>query len=142
MSHLVSRILLASLIVPVALVIDMMILEFLDRFIPSPQELWAANLLTAAFIMACWSLLWRKRVTWTARRIALTCAALVPAAGGGAAVGGLVAAETLDEIGIIFGVLTLPLLWIFITVFIWRETSAERNARYGDNHAGVDPCPT
>ena len=81
-----------------------------------------------------WWLLWRSSVRWTPRRIRLTWGAVV-----GSAVLGIAHSLTLP-----YNVSSVgTAIWLLTSTLIWRETRAERTARYSDpTTAGpVVSCP-
>jgi hypothetical protein len=145
MSHLVSRIMLAIFMLPLAAMVYVLVgIWSEDYHAPEVVQFALAGLVMWAFVAVYWLLLWWKLVVWTARRRLLTCFAtavllvgLVPIFS--------VALSTRDPIALVchvFSTILSPLLWLIATVFIWRETPAERGRRVRSaGYAGV-ACPT
>ena len=127
MPRLVSRILLGALLVPGAYIVDFIAMIYLDRF-NWPVNIWAANCFAAALLVIGWLLLWRGLVSWSAARIFLTAAAMLPAF-----LIAMVAGKAIEDGFIPFDVFAYvwltALLWMSFTAFIWRETASERRAR-------------
>jgi DNA-directed RNA polymerase subunit RPC12/RpoP len=154
MSHLVSRIMLAIFMLPLAAVtyvLSIIVGENMTRggnfnnfMAREAVEGAVAGVITWAFVSLYWFLLWRKSVMWTGKRRLLTCLAA-----GGLLAGMLfflfLALATSDSTAMgfhMFGTILAPLLWLIATVFIWRETPAERGRRVrSTGNAGV-ACPT
>src|SRR5213592_852707 len=104
MSHLVSRILLATLLVPLALAVDLIVFVIIDRrFNYSFTGGWISNGVTALCMIGYWLLLWRKLIRWTPRRIGQSLAALVPAVVVVCAIWLAIAKSSRDEVGIFSG---------------------------------------
>ena len=132
MSHLVSRILLATLLVPLAIVLEVFVIEILDESWPQDNEIHVASAITCAFMLAYWSLVWRKVVRWNWTRIGLTAGAVVPATVAAGIIGWYVGDKIIEPIGVLVGSFGGALIWMFATAFVWRETAGERAARYLD----------
>ena len=144
MSLLISRILLTILIFPLAALFNFIVFILVDRHLDNNQEVWAASLATAAFMVIYWVLLWRKSVRWTRQRVRKTFLTAAAAALAGAAIGWLVRTANSwgdDEISIYCGITAVPLLWIVGTIFYWRETPAERAQRLARAGADTLTCP-
>lgn len=99
----------------------------------------AAAVVTWLFVGAYWIFLWRKSVRWSDRRKRLTLFSVCAAAIIGAIGGGLMRPFDRDFGFFVFTAVTI-LAWLPMTVFIWRETAAERSERSG-SHATLT-CPT
>ena len=157
MSALVSRLLLSMLMFPLAAMVYLITVVMgwevtrkwsgvgfgsyrdMDNLIFT-----AAGLVTAVFIGIYWMLLWARSVRWRAWRIGaiigLTFGAIVV----GAAVGALVVVAVSGpdaSFGIFVGTVVAPLLWLTGSIFIWRETAAERVQRVAGSRDAV-VCPT
>jgi len=145
MSRLVGRILLSILMVPLAGLLYVVVVVAVDRWLNAEESVeWlVADLATWVGVMVYWWLLWRSAVRWTRRRTIGTLATAVAAASVGAGGGLLAALVGHDSVfgPFVAGVLTIT-LWLGATVFLWRETPAERAARVGAGGASTVTCPT
>ena len=133
MSHLVARILLGALLVPLAYVVDVIAHVVLSDHLDSPTDIWAANCFAAGLLIICWWLLWRDLVSWSAQRTILTMASLAPAAVIGLLAGNYVDGESFIPLEVFIYVWISAFAWMFATGFIWRETARERAARLAGN---------
>jgi hypothetical protein len=136
MSHLISRILLATVMVPLAAVFDVVLFELTESqvdeyFNHSHAGTWMSNSITAILMLAYWLMLWRKHVKWTSTVAVWTIIALLGSAAGGAAIYYVCAKINSDEGGIVAGLLAFPVLWMFLTSFLWRS----------DRHRGAIATP-
>jgi hypothetical protein len=139
MSRLVARILLAMLMFPLAVMLYALTVAVEEMILAAGGVTWAG-------VATYWCLLWRSSIRWTSARVRGT----LVAAGGAVVVGGGVAfvisgafVRGGDAAGFILflgGVLAI-LLWLFATVFLWRETTAERAARVGATGTSTVTCP-
>ncbi len=159
MSRLVARLLLSMLMFPLAVTLYGVVMAIAETTFRSVsynpgnyrqrEELMflSADLITWSGVAAYWCLLWRSNVRWNARRIGGTLGAVVAAIVVGGGIGLLFGASfgsgSDTEIFTVFlgGVLAI-LLWLFATVFLWRETPAERAARVGAAGGSAVACPT
>lgn len=144
MSHLLARIMLALLMLPLAAVVYGVTIAILIEFLfPFPREDAAfaiSGLVTSTFMAAYWIVLWRRTVRWTRARIVLTGGAVLAAAAGGGAVGGV--GSIVDSgFGIFIGWIFANLAWLALTVFAWQETKTERAARIRTGTSRVVTCP-
>jgi uncharacterized paraquat-inducible protein A len=152
MSRLVSRILLSIFMFPLAAlfyIVVMIIAEqsmrgsgYRDR---ETSMFMVSTVLTWIVVAAYWCMLWRSGVKWNAARVAGAFgAALGAAAVGGLA--GLFAASVIGGGGSFFGVfiggILAIILWLTATVFLWRETAAERAQRIKGSSKSAVTCPT
>ena len=152
MSHLVSRILLAILMFPLAAVFYCIVVVVGERWFVGygypgrdNAELLAADGLTWPFIAVYWFLLWRSSVNWSSGRIVGTLLATGSAATAGVLTGfaGTTTTGRADKSFWIFaGGVFAMLLWLAATVFIWRETPAERAERIKGSSKSAVTCPT
>ena len=145
MSSLLSRIMLALLMLPLAALIYCVVIvglmEFAFGFRNDLAAFIITDMVTAAFVATYWTLLWRRTVRWTRRRIGFTIGAAFGALTPALVLGGLV--TIVDEsFGAFIGGVTAILLWVALTVFIWRETGAERMARIRSRGSEVIVCPS
>ncbi|MCP4249805.1 MAG: hypothetical protein GY778_22410 [bacterium] len=81
---------------------------------------------------------------WTSRRRRLTALAVLGAVVVGVAIGLIIIATVAFgfESGIVLGGATWAICWLALTVWIWRETPAERVRRLNALTGGALPCPT
>ena len=146
MSPLVSRILLTILLFPSAGLFMILSMFFLNELVS--EESWGfvfGTLLTCGYIICYWLLLWRRDVRWTPGRARSTLTAGAGAAAAGIAVAILISlALPYDngEPGTMLGSLTATVLWLMATIFVWRETPAERSARLARAGADTLVCPS
>jgi hypothetical protein len=135
MSQLLSRILLAMLMLPLATVVYVLsVAASLHLFFgygqPSASPFVVAGIVTWGFIAAYWVLLWREQVRWTSTRVAATLASCAAVLIPGVAVAGIVPALGGDAgFGTFLASVVTILLWIVATILIWRETTSERIER-------------
>lgn len=161
MSQLIARILLAIFVIPLAsliyLVTDIQSQRWLDRWINSRNNFpryydyyrtlhrlryTLSGLIAWAFLATWWFLLWRKSVQWNGRRIGLTALSALLAAAIGFLIATLLNNQSSREFGDFIGSASAPLLWIVATIFVWRETAAERAARIDNTGRDAVICPT
>src|SRR5256885_8168351 len=89
MSHLLSRILLAMLMLPLAAMVYVVVF-FVNAF----RNGWGSDMssnvvaggVTWVFMAVYWYLLWRRAVRWTRRRVLLTAGAVLVSAAAGVAI--------------------------------------------------------
>lgn len=148
MSQLVARLILAMLMLPIGLallIILVIVAEQLSKTLPPNIEIWFfANvwLVAYAFTAVYWICVWKNIVRWSTRRKRQTALAAIPA--------------ILVSIGAFFvlapwtpapepAVMTAggfaPVIWVLLTVLIWRETPAERIERLKQTGAHNVACP-
>lgn len=142
MSHLIARILLAVLMMPLAGVVYLVAsagMMWVRNFWRGEFAFYFAGLATWAFMGAYWWLLWRGMVKFTGQRIIRSLGAVVLGLVGGIAAGFAVLGVD-DVFGVFVGSITAPLIWLVGTIFAWRETPAERGARLGGGENAV-ACP-
>ena len=142
MSHLIARILLSMLMLPLAAVLYIAALFGVIELLGYRSDEFAfyfSGFAVWAFMGAYWWLLWRRMVKFTPQRILQS----IGAVGGGLAAGvavGFALSGVDDTFGIFMGTVTAPLIWLLGTIFVWRETPAERMARLGGGENAV-ACP-
>ena len=142
MSQLVARILLAIFVFPLAALVYIVTFVFAEEHNHRSNFPWLlAGAIAWAFIVTYWSLLWRGSVKQTADRRLRTVGAAVGASVVGIAVGA-VGSGIDSEFGYFLGSVTTPLLWLVASVFVWRETAAERAARLQNTNNDAVVCPT
>jgi hypothetical protein len=145
MSSLISRILLAILMLPIASLVFLITFCFyIDEHLFTNGRTGTgfviAGVVTWIFLAAWWFFLWRTSVCWNRRRQKLTFAAVVVSAIAGFFAG----AATFnidDDLGCFVGATSAPLLWLVATTFLWRETPAERGNRIRATGKGSVVCP-
>jgi uncharacterized membrane protein YfcA len=141
--QLVTRILLAGLLIPTALLIDLIAYIVIDRTSrwPSQHVTLVTNTAACVFVEVSWLLIWRRSVRWTRGRVISTvgCFALTTIAG--VVAGWVVARRIEDEVGIFTGTWFAAVLWCAATSMRWRETSAERVERLSGQSGRALVCP-
>jgi hypothetical protein len=146
MSRLVSRILLTVLLFPSATLCLFLTFLFIDQLSNTREQAAAvlATLVTCAYMAGYWLLLWYASVSWTSERVyrtgAITIAAMLFGLAIGMAMKKAMPYET--ELAVCGGALTGVVAWIFLSIFVWRETPAERAARMSRANADALVCPT
>jgi hypothetical protein len=146
MSRLISRILLAVFLLPLSAMV------YLAVFVPVSDRSWfrlggrfipwfSAGLAAWTVMAVYWSLLWHGSVRWTGRRIGLSFGVAVPALLVAGAIGHLLGHRD-EEFGYFMTSALAPLLWTVSTIFLWRETAAERKERLRASGHGAVVCPT
>jgi hypothetical protein len=131
MSGLIARLLLAFLLLPTAAALyGVGVMICYEIFWGEITTFAIPGALILLYIATYWLLLWYKTIKWTTKRIGATAAVTGAAFGIGIVVGvvgfGIVHDETF---GIFLGTIFTALAWLVGTVFVWRETDAERMAR-------------
>ena len=146
MTATIARLVLAMLILPATGAVFIVTLFAILRpgappAVPQLLLLWTVIYL---FVGGYWVLLWRGTVNWTRRRLLHTAGGSVAALGIGVVVGAL--CMTLNRnvpppILMMVGGGVVPIVWVLMTVLVWRETAAERTSRLAA--AGVEQvlCP-
>jgi hypothetical protein len=145
MSHLISRILLAVLMLPLTAMVYLAVFVPVDEVIGWNDRSFAfpfAGLVSWAFIAMYWTLLWRKSVRMNAVRVGRSFGAGVMAALVAAAIAISLAHLTEQQFGSFMGSALAPLLWIVATIFLWRETPIERAERLRTSGRDGVVCPT
>ena len=143
MSHLVSRILLAILMLPAAGLVYLVTYLAADhafgyQWEPVPSML--SGVSTWVFVGIYWYGLWRRSVTWTSTRVTRTFIAAGAAVVVGFMLGMLVYAIE-RQVGQFVGCVSAPLLWLIAATLLWRETSRERAARLMTTSKSAIVCP-
>jgi uncharacterized paraquat-inducible protein A len=147
MSQLVSRILLAIFLFPLAAIFYLLIVVFMGQALgyrAEEEPFVVAGVGTWLAVAVYWSLLWRSSVRWNERRISRTIVGAFVAAGVSAIVWWIIM-NTLrmgdDTLGLFVAGVIAILLWLVATVFIWRETRVERAGRVSATVKAIT-CPT
>lgn len=143
MTSLLARILLSIMLLPLAVVVYVAVLLPLARG-SEDVAFTTATLVTAAFVVSYWLLIWRRSVQWTSLRTNLTVAGSIGCLVAGA-IAGFAAMNIADIDDVAFGVfvsgLVATVLWLPVTVLLWRETPAERAERIRRSASDVLFCP-
>jgi hypothetical protein len=144
MSHLIARLLLSMLVFPLGALVYLVSLVFYLNLSRSygNEAFNFAGVVCWTCVGSYWVLLWRGSVRWTAFRVFATVAAVVLAG-----VAGLMVTVLWEQMGPSFrtrfvGPAWAIVLWLVSTVFIWRESVAERAARLGASGRDGIVCPT
>jgi hypothetical protein len=143
MSHLISRILLAVLMIPAAGFIFLITILASDRtfgYSWRPMPMVMSGLSTWAFVAIYWFWLWRTSVKWTSTRIGWTGLAAI----GAVIVGFMAGVLTYPierDVGEFIGSSVAPLAWLIAVTIIWRETPLERAQRLGPISKTGIVCP-
>ncbi len=144
MSRLLARIMLALLMLPLATIVYMVVIITLHEMrIFRRSDVTAfiiTDMVAAAFVAGYWTLIWRKSVRWSPKRIRLTliAAALAMIIGFGS---GAIMSFVDDTFGAFIGGVIAILLWLMFTVLIWRESKEERAARISVSDIPAVVCP-
>jgi len=150
MSRLVSRILLAILMFPLAGIVYLLVtvtgMSMRRRIHDDLTVFIVADCITWLFVATYWCLLWRTGVQWNSTRIAQTWLAVLGALAVGSFIGVLATAvigiHGNGSIGLFIGGISAIVLWVAATVFVWRETPAERAQRISRSSKSAVTCPT
>jgi hypothetical protein len=105
----------------------------------------AAGLAAWSFIAVYWVLLWRGSVRWNSQRVFGTLIATVVVAVGGALVAmaaNLILPDLRGEFGVLCASMLIPIAWLIVTIFLWRETAFERRSRLAASPQRTVGCPT
>ena len=143
MSRLLARIMLAVFMLPVGSIIYLIVFCVLYEDVLRRREeacFVVAGVVTALFVGVYWLLLWYRSVRWTRSRVACSVASVV----GALAVGGLVAwlmSGVGREMGYFLFGPAATFVWLVLTIFVWRETAAERARRIDVRGLGALVCP-
>ncbi len=154
MTHLVARLILTMLILPVAgavFVLGFMLFAVLFASGTNNPPIWPIIVLWSidyAVIAASWIMIWRPVVDWTPQRRGQTALSAIIAIGAGFAFG-----FTIWAIGSPSGMPLFvpylvgggipPVMWILSTVLVWRESAQERTDRLAGTgpSVGAVVCP-
>lgn len=144
MSRLVAKLMLALLMLPSAAAI-----YFLGVIIGWEVFGWrmedgvfaVVSGLVLLYIAAYWLWLWRSTVAWSKHRIAWTIGVSIATITGGLIVAGVTTRFTHQpSLGIFIGTIVVAIVWLLMTVLIWRETNEERQARLRSFGGGTIVC--
>lgn len=148
MSPLISRILLAVFMLPLAAMV------YLGVFVPAEssrrwssgsssrfQHFVIAGIVSWAFIAIYWTLLWRQSVRLTTVRVTWGFGVGLIAAIVAVLVGSVLGSVN-EGFGYFMGSAIAPMLWVVATIFVSRETPAERTERLRASGRDAVVCPT
>ncbi len=144
MSQLLSRILLAGVVILAAPVIYMLAYMSIGVVVRSDDEaLLLSDLLACSYLVVAWILVWRPQVNWTPQRRLRTGLAVVWSLAPASAAAWLVllVQPRRSEVAIIVGGLAWVVTWLGSSALVWRETAVERVARIKGIADGVVNCP-
>src|SRR5437588_6477816 len=143
---MVARLVLAMLVFPAGAGAFLLILVSLVRRGGPPPIVGIVMDCAVVFVFVAvyWILLWRSVVRWTRRRIWRTCGATVLAVTMGLA-GGAVFAALNPRLPLFFPVTavggSVVILWLLLTVLLWRETARVRIERLAGEGQITVACP-
>ncbi|MHC4443677.1 MAG: hypothetical protein ACYTF1_02775 [Planctomycetota bacterium] len=143
MSKLLAKILLAMIMFPAAFLIFIVTFAITEPNIRDEYAFFWSFSFTALFVAGYWLSLWRQSVCWTKGRIAGTWISVIGSLLGGAFLGAIVSALTGgpdEEVILGFGSIFSILIWLVVTILIWRETPAERAERVKQSAGDVLFC--
>jgi hypothetical protein len=140
MSRLLSRVLLAILMFPLAGVVYLVTFAILEDAGNGGREyLVMAGGVTWMFVVAYWFSLWHAGVQWTPKRIRETIVSTIGALFVAIVLGRLL--YYLDRsVGTFVGSVLAPLLWLVGTVFVWRDDGKRSAVTAGDAASVVCPA--
>lgn len=145
MTRIIARLVLAMLLLPFAIVVMAIALATCGagRGTPSVTGVLAAWGITDLFVVTYWIVIWNPSVRWTSSRILKTIAAIGLGMFGAAS--GVSALNYVVTIpagpAMLFGNSLFPLVFVFASVYAWRETPAERFARTARSGIKTVACP-
>lgn len=142
MNMLVSQILFAMLLPPVAVVFTVALALFVYGYLGANPHVSIVGLMVFGFTWVYWCALWRKTVRWSARRVLETIVTTIVCA----------AVIVMPRFFIDFGWQTAEFTFVFtslgivaflmLTIVFWRDTPGERAARLRMQAGGPLGCPT
>lgn len=144
MTQLIARLMLAAMLLPlsVALLVMLTMLMSLNGN-PKPIEVTLLWVGVDGFVVAYWLWVWKDLVHWTPSRRGWTVAA-----GGAAILVSTLFGAVVYLLGrpplaasIMVGGGPSPIVWVFLTILIWRESATERRDRLRSTGSQVIPCP-
>lgn len=145
MSRLVAKLLLAMLMMPAGVVVYLILFQIFYRSVSTYryEMAWTiATIGTWLFTAGYWFALWRGQVIWSRQRIRHTVLATVGAIVVGTGVGYLIGASTGSDFQNFLAGLSSIILALICSVLVWRETPAERAARFKSANADALVCPS
>lgn len=145
MTRIIARLVLAMLILPFAGIVFVAMFAA-DAGIagrPDTEGVLVAWITTHLFVVIYWIGIWRSSVRWTQRRVVSTLGTVgLGAMGAALAIGALRNfAKIPMEPCVLFGNAVFPLVFVFTSVHIWRESPAERFERTARRGVDTVACP-
>lgn len=145
MSRTIAKLLLSILLMPLMAVLYIASMVIVERSVGWRNESFVftiAGLVTAVISLGYWYLVWRSSVVWTPRRIGATLGAVCGATVFGGVIAVVVERLMMEEgFGVFLGSSFGMLACLIASVFVWRESSAERAARLAKLGIGAVACP-
>ena len=145
MSNLLSRILLAIIMFPLATILYLIVFLPAGRAVSDAMAFLLASVVVAGFVVLYWLGLWHKSVRWTSARVTTTFFSGLGCLIVGTIIGVLVAVTPRpvanEDLAIFLAGLTTIVLWLAVSVLVWRETAAERAERIQASGGDVLFCP-
>lgn len=145
MTNLLARILLSILMLPLAVMCFIVIFAAVAGNAQREETgLIVATFATAPIVAMYWFMLWRRSVLWSPGRIGRTIAGSIGCIVAGVCAGSFMMSlvGVRDEtFGIFFGGVFATVLWLPVTVLLWKETAAERTDRIRNSAGDVVFCP-
>ena len=146
MSHLVARLVLAMLTLPLTgtVFVVMFMVTVPTAQGPTLASMSVLWIVVYAFVATYWIAIWYGVVRWTRGRIWATAAAAPAALLLGVCVGmvtGRAVPAAGAEIATLVGGGVVPIAWVVATVWIWKETAAERAERLAAMGRETVSCP-
>jgi hypothetical protein len=144
MTNLLARILLSIMVLPLGVMCFATTAIVLLRQMPGDSAIVVAMTATVVLVAAYWLWLWRKSVVWTPSRVSRTIAGTIGCLVAGAVLGAVImTVPRMNEatFAVFFGGVFAIVLWLPVTVLLWRETAAERAERIGQSAGDVVFCP-
>jgi hypothetical protein len=143
---MIARLLLSMLLMPamaVLYIVAIVVIDDVVRGVGEEQRFLVAGLVVLVFAAVYWLLVWRKSVRWTTGRVVRLSGAFVLALVLGALTWGTMALVGVGNWGVsVFCGSSVSILgWLVVSVFIMRESAAERIERHRLTAAGSIACP-
>jgi hypothetical protein len=141
MSGLVARILLAMLMLPAAGAVALVVFPQASMGNPHRTACGVTGIVTFLFVIAYWTLLWRRSVAWTQHRIVWTVIVATLCGLGGVATHYVFRSPYYLSSSDWIAPLATPLAWTILTTLLWRETPFERAQRLRATNKNAVVCP-
>ena len=145
MSNLLSRILLAIIMFPLAAILYLIVFIPAESAMSDEIAFLLTSVVVAGFVVLYWLGLWYKSVRWTPARVTTTFFSGLGCLVVSTILGVLVTATLRygpdEELAIFLSGLLTIVSWLAVSVLAWRETPAERAARIRASGGDVLFCP-